>query len=140
MNKQLGRVAIVAVGAIAAAVLTSGVATAAPAATCNGKTVTIFIQPGETSVFGTDGDDVIQGSQGAEDIYGAGGNDTVCALGGDDFISGDDGYDTVFAGAGDDRIWLVDRTDDYADGGSGHDVATVDWDPQDTTVNVEERY
>lgn len=139
MRKQWGRFAVVTACAAATAAMTSGVATAAPAATCGGKAVTIFAQPGEQFVFGTPGDDVIQGSEGAEEIYADAGNDTVCALGGDDHVQGDDGADTIYAGGGNDNVWLVDRTRDYADGGSGYDTVTVDWDPLDTTVNVEER-
>lgn len=138
MRKHFGRIAVVAIGAAAAAVLTSGVATAAPSATCGGKTVTIFGEGGY--IWGTEGDDVILGTAGYDEIYAGGGNDVVCALGGDDHVQGDEGSDTIYAGAGNDNLLLVDRTDDFADGGSGHDTATVDWDPQDTTVNVEERY
>ena len=62
---------------------------AAPA--CAGATATIA---------GTAGNDVINGTDGADVIAAGGGNDTINGLDGDDIICGDDGSDVIAGGAG----------------------------------------
>jgi Ca2+-binding RTX toxin-like protein len=71
-------------------------------------------------LFGTDGDDVIEGQDGADtllgffgddEIHGGGGNDSIFGSYGDDVIDGGEGNDVINAGQG----------DDLADGGEGND-------------------
>ena len=77
--------------------------------------------PGQPGViYGTNGDDSLSGTTGA---------DVICGLGGDDEISGADGDDVIDAGAGDDDVSGgpgADRIfggpgDDELDGGDGDD-------------------
>ncbi|MGB7292947.1 MAG: hypothetical protein WBD99_12310 [Thermodesulfobacteriota bacterium] len=95
---------------------------------------------GGADCFGTDGDDIICGSDDAESIFAGKGDDDVCAGDGndvvhggfgDDAINGEDGDDTIqggwgddnmAGGAGDDTI-LAGRCDDAVDGGEGSEVA-----------------
>ena len=50
--------------------------------------------------FGTNGDDVINGTDGHDYIVGRGGNDTLNGLGKADFIRGGRGNDTVHGNGG----------------------------------------
>ena len=73
-----------------------------------------------SSINGTNGDDVLSGSSGADEIRGLGGNDV---------IDGGSGRDTIFGGAGDDElnggsgadVIRGGSGDDTIDGGSGAD-------------------
>ena len=68
---------------------------------------------------GTDGDDVVNGRDGAGDQLRAGlGNDTINGLGGDDVISGEDGDDSLFGGNGNDVLIGGSGADELS-GGSG---------------------
>ena len=102
----------------------------APPATpeCDGQTPTIVAAG--TPVEGTDGDDVILGTTGAETINGNGGEDTICALGGADTVNGGEGNDRIFGGldvdtvsggAGSDFVRGAAGDDDLV-GGDGVDV------------------
>jgi Ca2+-binding RTX toxin-like protein len=84
----------------------------APAPTCNSKAATIVGRPGNTTIRGTAGDDVIVDLDGANRIDGRGGNDTICTGAGADVIGGSTGDDWIDAGAGNDRV----------DGGKGLDT------------------
>jgi len=79
------------------------------AETCNGLTVTVNLNFGETP---GPGDDVILGTPGNDEIRGLAGNDTICGMGGDDFLQGDSGDDWIDGGDGIDSIR----------GGLGNDV------------------
>ena len=63
-------------------------------------------------INGTDLNDSLFGSAGADEIHGRAGNDYLSGEGGDDFLFGEQGNDTLSGGAGSDRL----------DGGSGDDV------------------
>ena len=89
----------------------------APAATCNGLTVTVDIAAGDSP---TAGDDVILGTSGNDMIDGLGGNDTICGGDGDDTISGQGGNDTLFGDAGVDRL-NGGAGNDILNGGAGND-------------------
>lgn len=65
------------------------------APTCNGHEATIT---GSGDVDGTDGPDVIVGSNRADDIDGGAGDDIICGRGGDDVIDGGAGYDYIQSG------------------------------------------
>lgn len=83
--------------------------------------------------LGTDGDDVINGSQVEDHIYGLDGNDVLSGRGaadwieggnGNDFISGGQGVDIVEGGAGNDSIFAGEGDDktDILYGDAGKDV------------------
>jgi Ca2+-binding RTX toxin-like protein len=97
---------------------------------CSGPST---VPPGEDTVDGEAGADILQGSAGRDTLSGGPGNDTLLALAGDDsldgggdddelmgfegddVLSGGDGFDSLGGGAG----------DDSAAGGSGNDVLGV---------------
>ncbi len=79
-------------------------AVAAPAGTCNGKTVTIRGTSGPDVLYGTSKADVIDGKGGDDFIYGLGGNDTICGSAGDDHIDGGPGSDVLHGDSGSDIV------------------------------------
>jgi len=72
------------------------------------------------TIAGTEGDDNINGGNGADVIVGLGGNDTINGGNGDDIICGGDGDDILNGGNGDDTIDGGPGTDTL-DGGKGND-------------------
>lgn len=56
-------------------------------------------------VFGTEGDDVLNGGTANDDIYGYGGNDALSGGAGSDILSGGAGADLLTGGAGNDQIF-----------------------------------
>jgi hypothetical protein len=82
-----------------------------PPPTCSGRTATIVASPGQRSIKGTAGADVIVGGALGERIDGGAGDDTICAGAGDDVVRGGAGKDVLLGGAGRDRLL----------GGSGND-------------------
>ncbi len=101
----------------------------APALTCGNQPVTVDLALGEMP---TDGDDVIFGTDAADDINGLGGNDVICGEGGDDRIRGGTGKDILFGGSGNDDIGGGRGNDeifgqdgnDLIAGGRGNDTIT----------------
>ena len=79
---------------------------------CEGQLPTI--QASGKSTNGTEGDDVIAGTEGRDTINGGGGNDFICAK---------DGINTISGGAGDDRI-TSGSSNDTISGGDGDDSLT----------------
>ncbi|MFK0692768.1 calcium-binding protein, partial [Mesorhizobium sp. IMUNJ 23033] len=89
--------------------------------------------------FGTNGNDVINGTAeadfisggpqggdpaleiGDDEINGDGGNDTILGLGGNDTLTGGEGSDTIEGGAGEDELY-GGTDDDTMLGGDGSDV------------------
>lgn len=65
-------------------------------------------------IRGNNGNNVLNGTAGADRIRADGGNDTVNGRGGNDQVEGDDGNDRLFGGAGNDTV----------DGGQGNDILT----------------
>ena len=98
---RLQLVSVGAASALAAAILTGGVALAA-------------------DITGTNGPDTINGTPEADNIQALGGNDTVNGRGGDDVIDGGPGRDTVAGDAGIDQIEGGAGNDDVS-GGTGRD-------------------
>lgn len=74
---------------------------------------------------GTLGNDVLVGTEGADEIHGLAGNDLIIGLGGDDQLYGDDGNDVLVPGAG----------YNFLDGGDGQD--TVSYADSDYWVSVD---
>jgi Ca2+-binding RTX toxin-like protein len=100
-----------------------------PGPTCNGKAATIVGKPGDTTIRGTQGPDVIVDLDGANRIDGRGGNDTICtgpgadiinAGGGDDWVDAGDGANTVDGGSGNDTL-RAGSGDDVIIGDAGND-------------------
>ena len=103
----------------------------APILTCNGLPVTVNLALGQRP---TSGDDVIQGTDGADTIRALGGDDTICGLGGSDVINAGSGDDWVDGGASRDIIFGLSGDDilrgrsgaDRIFGGSGEDLINGD--------------
>jgi predicted acyl esterase len=71
---------------------------------CKGEDATLVAPSDGSTVRGTNGPDVIVGTDGDDTIRGRGGDDLVCARGGDDDVRGGAGDDRILAQAGDDRV------------------------------------
>jgi Ca2+-binding RTX toxin-like protein len=67
---------------------------------------------GEDTLYGTGGNDTLNGNSGVDTIYGQGGNDTLSGDGAGDALYGGSGNDVLIGGAGADELW----------GGRGHDT------------------
>lgn len=87
---------------------------------------------GAGQIRGTDGDDVLCGSDADDRFVGKGGDDVVYAGDGDDHVTAGPGDDTVFGRHGEDRViggdgndtLFGDQGDDHVIAGSGDDVAS----------------
>lgn len=78
-------------------------------------------------IHGTEGDDVINGSDGADTIFGRGGNDTIDGRYGDDIIYGGDGNDWISGYAGADSFY----------GGEGVDTIDFTYSSSSATIDLE---
>jgi Ca2+-binding RTX toxin-like protein len=63
-------------------------------------------------IFGTAGDDVINGGNGP---------DVIRALAGDDLVHGGHSLDRIFGGAGNDSLWVDKGGNEFQRGGTGDD-------------------
>src|SRR5688572_4262949 len=73
---------------------------------------------------GTEGNDVLNGSEFDDELYGLGGNDDLYSNDGNDYLDGDDGMDRLYGGAGDD--FFVDSAGfDQLYGGAGNDTYLI---------------
>jgi Ca2+-binding RTX toxin-like protein/cytoskeletal protein CcmA (bactofilin family) len=105
---------------IAAGFLTQSQVDAAGGKGTNGADVLIGSNGGDTInagngddiALGQDGNDTINGSNGNDILFGQAGNDVINAGGGDDTVYGGSGNDQITGGPGVDQLW----------GGSGHDT------------------
>ena len=106
---------------------------------CSGITI-INLIAGGGNVNGTNENDLILGSTGADNMRGQGGDDCIVGGDGDDRLSGGGGADVILGGGGDDTL-LGGQGDDYlyggpdfddCDGGAGTDSA----DSCETTKNI----
>lgn len=71
-------------------------------------------------LYGTDGDDVLNGGRGNDFMYGYRGNDVMSGGGGDDQIQGHQGNDSLYGQDGRDTLF-GQQGDDLLDGGAGND-------------------
>lgn len=92
-----------------------------PANSCLGIKCTISGNPNAIT-YGTQGDDVICGTDSNDIILAKGGHDIICGQAGNDIILADNGHDRVNAGPGDDVV----------DGGAGLDM--LDGGSEDDTL------
>ncbi len=92
-----------------------GACTGTPPPTCNGQFATIVGGPGNNTINGTDGDDVIVDLSGNNTINPKRGDDTVCTGPGNDTVNQSDGNDWIDAGDGKNKV----------SGGDGNDTITT---------------
>lgn len=74
-------------------------------------------------IFGTDGNDNINGGGGDDCILGLAGDDILNGSGGNDVLLGGPGDDTLIGQGGSDRLYGEDG-DDVLDGGGGNDLCS----------------
>ena len=67
---------------------------------------------GGDTLYGTGGNDTLNGNSGVDTVYGKAGNDTLIGGGAGDTLYGGSGDDVLIGGAGKDELW----------GGRGHDT------------------
>jgi Ca2+-binding RTX toxin-like protein len=75
---------------------------------------------GQDRLFGTDGDDVIEGGDEKDQLFGSNGNDVLRGGAGNDTLNGYDGDDVLEGGDGNDTF-VPGRGNDQLDGGEGND-------------------
>jgi hypothetical protein len=91
-------------------------------------------------IYGTSGNDRLQGGDGPQFIFGFSGNDKISAGDGNDTVYPGDGIDRVTLGDGDDYIYLDnDMSKDRILCGDGDDTVFYDGalDPEDTFKDCE---
>lgn len=115
-------VAVAAIATTLIAVPASSSAQVAPTE-CDGVSATIVGTEGDDVLVGTNQSDIIAGLGGNDQITGGNGNDIICGDSGDDELEGGNGEDRVLGGAGNDVV-AGDNGKDQLRGGSG--VDTVD--------------
>ena len=99
--------------------------------TCAAGEVTITIGTAACTIVGTDSDDTLRGTPGADVICGLAGDDTIDGLGGNDILLGGPGNDTITGGNGDDTLH-GGAGNDTITGGAGAD--TIHGGPGDDTL------
>lgn len=98
--------------------ITATVAECAPECRAN---AVVHWGPARCDVFGTAGNDFLEGTAAGETICGFGGNDVIASRGGNDILIGGAGTDRLFGGAGTDRL-VGGRGNDTLAGGRGSDT------------------
>lgn len=73
------------------------------------------------AIYGTEGDDELNGTAANDRIFGLGGNDMIDGGAGDDYLDGGPGSDTIYGGIGNDTI-IGGPGDDFLYGGAGNDT------------------
>jgi Ca2+-binding RTX toxin-like protein len=103
---------------------------------CDGRPATIVAQKGRPT-YGTEGDDVIVGTDCPDHVDALGGNDVVCGLGGADELRGGEGDDRLFGGlSGRDENGVYQA--DLVVPGAGDDTVDVGLDPTALTDGQED--
>jgi hypothetical protein len=110
----------VAAASVVIVVATMSEADAAGGATCLGLPATHSGTEGDDVITGTNGPDVIAGLAGRDVIDGGGGDDIICGGPGGDRIDGGDGDDRIFGGLGHDLL-KGGKGADTIRAGIGHD-------------------
>jgi acid phosphatase type 7 len=86
----------------------------------------LVIPAAAKTVMGTNGPDVLRGSDRSDKLYGKSGNDRLFGLNGNDLLVGGPGRDLLEGAAGNDRLLTRDGAQDIVRCGSGRDHAVVD--------------
>ena len=89
-------------------------------------TLVLAIPAAAKTVVGTNGPEVLRGSDRSDKLYGNGGNDRLFGLNGNDLLVGGPGKDLLEGAAGNDRLLTRDGERDIVRCGSGNDQAVVD--------------
>ncbi len=74
-----------------------------------------------SAMYGTEGDDVLNGTANADKIFGLGGNDSISGVAGDDYLDGGAGNDAIYGGKGNDTL-VGGPGDDLLYGDAGDDI------------------
>lgn len=92
---------------------------------------TLLVSTSIVNVFGTNGNDIIWGSNNSNNdyYYGGFGNDTIISGAGDVVMSGGAGNDVLIGNDGNDLFLMDGQGFDSVIGGNGFDVMNVDLDP-----------
>ena len=86
---------------------------------------TIFGNEGVNNLQGGDGDDLIYGGSQRDTIFGGNGNDTIYANEGNNAVFGDSGNDTIYTGSGNDFIDGGFGGSDTIFLGGGEDIVVI---------------
>jgi Ca2+-binding RTX toxin-like protein len=120
----------------------SAFATATPK--CKGRVVTILGTEGPDVIRGSNQRDVILALDGNDRVDGRGGNDVICGGSGRDLLLGGPGADKIFGGAdgrstarNDDGVRLM--VGDVVQGGPGDDLVDLGYDERQQTFGSAER-
>ncbi|MGJ5633070.1 calcium-binding protein [Nostoc sp. CALU 1950] len=94
-----------------------------------------FLQAFANVIFGTSGNDTLNGGIGNDQINAAAGNDLISGGAGNDILDGALGNDTINGGDGNDTIKAGLGTD-RVDGGNGQDTLDLDLSGQTANLNI----
>jgi Ca2+-binding RTX toxin-like protein len=138
----LGASALVAAGLWLPATSTAEASAEAPK--CKGRAVTILGTDGADLLKGSNQKDVISALGGDDRIDGRGGNDIICGGSGRDLVKGGPGHDKIFGGAdgrstqrNDDGVRLM--VGDVVQGGPGDDLIDLGYDERQQTFGSAQR-
>jgi len=102
---------------------------------------TVFGTAGDDIIDGGSGDDILKGETGGDTLTGGSGDDILDGGNGDDNLDGGEGDDELSGGAGNDALVGGSGYDSFvfkaADGDSGHDTIRL-FNPEDDTLRFEE--
>src|SRR5215208_4704197 len=130
------RRAVVAVAlALLIATALAGAAWAATKVGTNGSDLLIGTDHSDV-IYGLNGQDLLRSKPGADELYGGKGPDALVGNRGADYLVGGSGYDHLYGDRGNDFIEAADGLAEYVDCGSGtNDRASVD--EEDAVSNCE---
>jgi Ca2+-binding RTX toxin-like protein len=118
VRRRLAAIALLACAVVAFIAVTASGAETGATPMCDDKAATIVGTNGDDVIQGTEKADVIWAGPGDDTVYGGLGNDIICGGAGDDLIHGGRGNDWLEGGAGTDRVF-GDLGDDHLTGGPG---------------------
>ena len=89
---------------------------------CDGQPATCVGSEGADLILGSDEDDVISAGGGNDVVHGDAGDDTICGGPGNDSLMGARGFDQLFGGPGDDWLFGAPEADELHGGEGDYDV------------------
>jgi Ca2+-binding RTX toxin-like protein len=119
VRRRLTAISLLACAVAALLAVAASGAETGTAPRCDGRRATIVGTDGNDVIQGTEKSDVIWAGPGDDTVYGGLGNDIICGGPGDDLIHGGRGNDWIEGGAGTDRVF-GDLGDDHVSGGPGN--------------------